>query len=110
MFRVHVIKLSRKKDANHDLVWKNDANSSRDFNNRKSTASYYFKLNGRSAALCCGVKKQVRFDLPSSEAKYQDMTAVDQEALCLTQLLEDFGFQQNYPIAVEEGSPIYVRP
>ena len=63
-------------------------------NDRKSTTGYYFKLNGRGAALRWGVKKQATVALSSSEAEYQGMAAAVQEALYLKQLLEDFGIQQ----------------
>ena len=81
-----------------------DADSSGDVNDRKSTTGYYFKLNGRGAALSWGVKKQATVALSSSEAEYQGMAAAVQEALYLKQLLEDFGIQQKRPIAIGEGS------
>ena len=76
-----------------------DADWSGDVNDRKSTTGYYFKLNGRGAALSWGVKKQATIALSSSEAEYQGMEAAVQEALYLKQLLEDFGIQQKIPIA-----------
>ena len=67
-----------------------DADWSGDVNDRKSTTGFYFKLNGRGAALSWGVKKQDTVALCSSEAEYQGMAAAVQEALYLKQLLEDF--------------------
>ena len=52
-------------------------------NDRKSTTGYYFKLNGRGAALSCGVKEQATVALSSSKAEYQGMAAAFQEALYL---------------------------
>ena len=80
------------------------ADCSVDVNDRNSTTGFYFKLNGRDAALSCGVKKQATVALSSSEAEYQGMAAADQEALYLKQLLEDFGIQQKHPIAIGEDN------
>ena len=46
--------------------------------------------------------KQATVALSSSEAEYQGMAAVDEEALYLKQLLEDFGIQGKHPIAIGE--------
>ena len=81
-----------------------DADWSGDVNDRKSTTGYYFKLNGRGAALSWGVKKQATVSLSSSEAERQNMAAAVQETLYLKQLLEDFGIQQKYPIAIGEDN------
>ena len=81
----------------------------RDVNDRKSTTGYYFKLNGRGAALSWGVKKQATVALSSSEAEYQGMAAAVQEALYLKQLLEDFGIQQKRPIAIGEDNQSCIR-
>ena len=78
-------------------------------NDRKSTTGYYFKLNGRGAALSWGVKKQAKVALSSSEAEYQGMAAAVQEALYLKQLLEDFGIQQKRPIAIGEDNQSCIR-
>ena len=75
-----------------------------DVNERKSTKGYYFKLNGRGAALNLGVKKQATVALSSSEAEYQGMVAAVQEALYLKQLLEDFGIQQKHSVAIGEDN------
>ena len=80
-----------------------------DVNDRKSTTGYYFKLNGRGAALSWGVKKQATVALSSSEAEYQGMAAAVQEALYLKQLLEDFGIQQKRPIAIGEDNQSCIR-
>ena len=87
----------------------NDADWSGDVNNRKSTTGYYFKLNGRGAALSWGVKKQATVALSSSEAEYQGMAAAAQEALHLKQFLEDFSIQQNRPIAIGEDNQSCIR-
>ena len=86
-----------------------DADWSGDVNDRKSTTGYYFKLNGRGAALSWGVKKQATVALFSSEAEYQGMAAAVQEALYLKQLLEDFGIQQKRPIAIGEDNQSCIR-
>ena len=49
------LKLTSTKEASSDLVRESDADCSGDVNDRKSTAGYYFKLNGRCAALRSGV-------------------------------------------------------
>ena len=84
------LKLTYTKEASYDLVGESDADWSGDVNDRKSTTGYYFKLNGRGAALSWGVKKQATVALSSSEAEYQGMAAAVQEALYLKLLLEDF--------------------
>ena len=94
------LKLTYTKEATYDLV--GDADWSGDVNDRKSTTGYYFKLNGRGAALSWGFKKQATVALSSSEAKYRGMSAAVQEALYLKQRLEDFGIQQKHPIAIGE--------
>ena len=82
-----------------------DADWSGDVNDRKSTTGYYFKLNGRGAALSWGIKKQATVvALYSSEAEYQGMAAAVQEALYLKQLLEDFGIQQKRPVVIGEDN------
>ena len=91
------LKLTYTKEASYDLVGESDADWSGDVNDRKSTTGYYFKLNGRGAALSWGVKKQATVALSSSEAEYQGMAAAVQEALYLKQLLEDFGIPQKRP-------------
>ena len=83
-----------------------DADWSGDVNDRKSTTGYYFKLNGRGAALSWGVKKQATVALSSSEAEYQGMAAAVQEALYQKQLLEDFGFQLKRSIGEDNQSCI----
>ena len=103
------LKLTYTKEASYDLVGKSDADWSGDVNDRKSTTGYYFKLNGRSAALSWGVKKQATVALSSSEAEYQGMAAAVQEALYLKQLLEDFGIRQKRPIAVGEDNQSCIR-
>ena len=86
-----------------------DADWSGDVNDRKSTTGYYFKLNGRGAALSWGVKKQATVALSSSEAEYQGMAAAIQEALYLKQLLEDFGIQKKSTIAIGEDNQSCIR-
>ena len=86
-----------------------DADWSGDVNDRKSTTGYYFKLNGRGAALSWGVKKQATVALSSSEAEYQGLAAAVQEALYLKQLLEDFGIQQKRPIAIGGDNQSCIR-
>ena len=81
-----------------------DADWSEYVNDRKSTTGYYFKLNGRGAALSWGVKKQATVALSPSEAEYQGMAAAVLQALYLKQLLEDFGIQQKRPIAIGEDN------
>ena len=103
------LKLTYTKEASYDLVGESDADWSGDVNDRKSTTGYYFKLNGRGAALSRGVKKQATVALSSSEAEYQGMAAAVQEALYLKQLLEDFGIQQKRPIAIGEDNQSCIR-
>ena len=98
------LKLTYTKGASYDLVGEIDADWSGDVNDRKSTTGYYFKLNGRGAALSWGVKKQATVALSSSEAEYQSIAAAVQEALYLKQPLEDFGIQQKYPILIGEDN------
>ena len=62
------LKLTYTKEASYDLVGESDADWSGDVNDRKSTTGYYFKLNGRGAALSWGVKKQATVAFSSSEA------------------------------------------
>ena len=50
--------LTYTTEASYDLVGESDADCSGDVNDRKATTGYYFKLNGRGAALSWGVKKQ----------------------------------------------------
>ena len=102
-------KLTYTKEASYDLVGESDADLSGDVNDRKSTTGYYFKLNGRGAALSWGVKKQATVALSSSEAEYQGMAAAVQGALYLKQLLEDFGIQQKPPIAIGEDNQSCIR-
>ena len=85
------LRLTYTKEASYDLQVESDSDWSGDVNDRKSTTGYYFKLNGRNAALSWGVRKQATVALPSSEAEYQVMAAAVQGALYLKQLLEDFG-------------------
>ena len=103
------LKLTYTKEASYDLVGESDADWSGDVNDRKSTTGYYFKLNGRGAALSWGVKKQATVVLSSSEPEYQGMAAAVQEALHLKQLLEDFGIQQKRPIAIGEDNQSCIR-
>ena len=98
------LKLTHTKESSYDLVGESDADWSGDVKDRKSTTGYYFKLNGRGAALNWGVKKQATVTLSSSEAEYQGMAAAVQEALYLKQLLKDFGIQQKGPIAIGEDN------
>ena len=107
--RLKSLKLTYTKEASYDLVRESDADWSGDVNDRKSTTGYYFKLNGRGAALSWVVKKQATVALSSSEAEYQGMAAAVQEALYLKQLLEDFGIQQKHPIANGEDSQSCIK-
>ena len=86
-----------------------DANWSGDLSDRKSTTAYYFKLNGRGAALSWGVKKKATVALSSSEAEYQAMAAAVQEALYLKQLLQVLGIQQKHPIAIGEDNQSFIK-
>ena len=103
------LKLTYTKEASYDLVGESDADWSGDVNDRKSTTGYYFKLNGRGAALSWGVKRQDAVALSSSEAEYQGMAAAVQEALYLKHLLEDFGIQQKHPIAIGEENQSFIK-
>ena len=103
------LKLTYTKEARNDLVGESDADWSREVNDRKPTTGYYFKLNGRGAAISWGVKKQATVALFSSEAEYQGMAAAFQEALYLKQLLEDFGIQQKSPIPIGEDNQSCIR-
>ena len=102
-------KLTYTKEASYDLLGESDADWSGDVNNRKSTTGYYFKLNGRGAALSWGVKRQVTVALSSSEAEYQGTAAAVQEALYLKHLLKDFGIQQKHPIAIGEDNQSCIK-
>ena len=65
------LKFTYTKETSYDLVGESDdLVGSSDVNDGKSTTGYYFKLNGRSAALSWGVKKQATVALSSSEAEY----------------------------------------
>ena len=86
-----------------------DADWSGDVNNRKSSTSYHFKLNGRGAVLNWGVKNKATVALSSSEAKYQGMSAAVQEALYLKQFLENFGIQQKQPVAIGEDNQSCIK-
>ena len=97
------------KKAGYFLVGESDADWSGDVNDRKPTTGYYFKLNGRGAALSWGVTKQVAVALFSSKAEYQFMAAAVQETLYLKQLLEDFGVQEKHPIAIEEDNQSCIK-
>ena len=101
-------KLTFTKEDSYDLVGESDADWSGDVNDRKSMTGYYFKLNGRGAALSWGVAKQATVAL-SSEAEYQGTTAAFPEALYLKQLLEDFGIQQKHPIAIGEDNQSCIK-
>ena len=68
-------------------------------NDRKSTTGYYFKLNGRGAALSWGVTKQATVALSSLEAEYQGMAAAVLEALYLKQ----------HPIAIGEDNQSCIK-
>ena len=104
------LKLTYTKEASYDLVGESDADWSGDVNDRRSTTGYYFKLNGRGAALSWGVKKQTTVALFSSEAECQGMAAAAvQEALYLKQILEDFGIQQKLPLAIGEDSQSCIK-
>ena len=81
-----------------------DADWSGDVNDRKSTTGYYFKHNGRGAALSWSFKKQATVAFSSSEAEYQGLAAAVQEALYLKKLLEDFGIKEKHPIAIGEDN------
>ena len=104
------LKLTYTKEASsYGLVGESDADWFGEVNDRKSTTGYYFKLNGRGAALSWGVKKQATVALFSSEAEYQGMAAAVQEALYLKQLLENFGIQQKHPIAIGEDNQSCIK-
>ena len=103
------LKLTYTKEASYALVGESDADWSADLNDRKSMTGYYFKHNGRGAALSWGVKKQATVALSSSDAEYQDMTAAVQEAFYLKQLLVDFGIQQKHPIAIGEDNQSCIK-
>ena len=77
-------------------------------NDRKLTTVFYFKLNGRGAALSWGVKNQANA-FSSWEAEYQGMAVAFREALYLKQLLEDFGIQQKTPIAIGEDNQSCIK-
>ena len=57
------LKHTYTKEASYDLVGESDADWSGDVNDRKSTTGYYFKLNGRGAALSwvSGCRPQLPF-------------------------------------------------
>ena len=78
-------------------------------NDRKSTIGYYFKLNGRGAALSWSVRNQATIALSSSEAEYQGMAAAFHEALYLKQLLDDSGIQQKHPIIIGEDNQSFIK-
>ena len=103
------LKLTYTKDDSYELVRESDADWCGDVNDRKSMASYYFKLNGRGAALSLGVKKQAIFPRSSSEAEYQGMAAAAQETFYLKQLLEDIGIQQKHPVAIGEDNQSCIK-
>ena len=107
--RFKSLKLTYTKEASYHLVGESDADGSGDVNDKKSTTDYYFKLNRRGAALSWSVKKQATVALSSSEAEYQGIAAVVQEALYLQQLLEDFGIQQKHPIAIGEDNQSCIK-
>ena len=99
------LKFTYTKEASYDLAGESDAEWSGNVNDRKLTTCYYFKLNGRDAAL----KKQATVALPSSEAEYQGMAAAVQEALYLKQLLDEFGIQQKHPIAIGQDNQCCIK-
>ena len=103
------LKLTYTKEASYHLVGESDADWCGDVNDRRPTTGYYFKLNERVAALSWVVKKQATVALSSSEAKYQGVAAAIQEALYLEQILEDFGNQQNHPIAIGEDNQSCIK-
>ena len=103
------LKLDYTKEASFDLVGESDADWSGDVNDRKSTVGYYFKLNGRGAAISWGVKKQATVALSSSEAEYQGMAAAVQEVLYLKELQEDLGIQQKRPRAIGEDNQSCIK-
>ena len=102
-------KIYLHKKASYELMGESDADWSGDVNDRKSTTGFYFKLNGRGAALSWGVKKQATVALSSSEAELQCIAAAVQEALYPKQLVEDYSIQQKHPIAIGEDNQSCIK-
>ena len=103
------LKLNNTKEASYDLVGESDADWHGDVNDKNSTTSYYFKLNGRGAALSWDVNKPATVAPSSSEEEYQGKAAAVQEALYLKQILEGFGIQQKYQIAIGEADQSCIK-
>ena len=73
-----------------------DAEWSGDVIDKKSTTGFYFKLIGRGVALNWGAGHC----FSSLEAEYQGTAAAIKRAICLKQILKDFGIQQKRLIAL----------
>ena len=98
------LRLTFIKNSSMKLVGDADADWSGDFDNRKSTAGYYFKFQGNGAAISWGVKKQSTVALSSTEAEYQAMPAAVQKAIYLRSLMKDFGYPMKEPTQIGEDN------
>eukprot|EP00253_Pinus_taeda_P013652 PITA_13652 len=77
------------------LVGFNDSDWAGDPDDRKSTAGYVFTLGSGPITWAC--KKQAAISLSSAEAEYRGAVEASKEALCLRQILSEFGFEQQHP-------------
>eukprot|EP00253_Pinus_taeda_P028008 PITA_28008 len=79
-------------EASPLLVGFTDSDWAGDLDDQKSTAGYVFTLGSRPITWAC--KKQGTISLSSAEAEYRGAVEASKEALCLRQILSEFGFQQ----------------
>eukprot|EP00253_Pinus_taeda_P029311 PITA_29311 len=77
------------------LVGFTDSDWAGDPDDRKSTAGYVFTLGSGPITWAC--KKQAAISLSSAEAEYRGAVEASKEALCLRQILSEFGFEQQHP-------------
>eukprot|EP00253_Pinus_taeda_P020539 PITA_20539 len=77
------------------LVGYTDSDWAGDPDDRKSTTGYVFTLGSGPITWAC--KKQGAISFSSAEAEYRGVVEASKEALCLRQILSEFGFEQQHP-------------
>ena len=92
-----------KLQAASDADWSGDASD------RKSTTGFYYKLSNSGGAISWNCKKQNTVALSSCEAEYKGMCAAVQEAISLSQILEDLLIPQMKPTQIAEDNQSCIK-
>ena len=88
------LKLVYPRDSDYNLTGESDEDWSGDYDDRRSSTGYFFKIGFSGGAVSWQTKKHMTVALSSCEVEFQGLAATVQRTTFLRSLMCEMGYQQ----------------